>query len=800
MWQVIRGLRRRPVYASAVVLVLGLGLGGAWCLYGVADSVLFRPLEVADADRLVRIFGTDERRSERDNWSRSAILEQLAPVDAFESVAHYADFGRFTYTEGDRQHEWSGAVVSGNYFATLGVNPVRGRFFTEEDAVLGAAPVAVLSERTWRNRFAADEEVIGRVIHLNGRPVTVVGIAPAGFTGVSLETRLDVWLPMSLADMVLSGFSLDMLFSDRVGWLDAVARLAPGVSVEDAQRRLDTLRLARGDDETELTPAWVLPAREVAVDPEGTRGARTTSWVLLGLVGVLLAVVWSDAAGLMLVRAEGQRGETAVRMSLGASRGRIALETLGESMLLALAAGVIAAGTAFLVTDWLVGAAGGDLGIAVDAATLLFNPRVLGTFAVMIACTILLTSLAPMRRLARTRLTVVLRDAGSGAAGQRVGIRDVLVSAQVGLSLVLLTAAIVFIGSLRETLAIDPGFAVENRAAARIALNDTGDDKLAYRNILAALRDDPRVKHATLTLFAPVNNSAMQTNMRPQDYSGPEESLQVDLLPVSDDFFDTLGIPLVAGRDVEDEDTGDLRYVVVNQAFVDRYWPNRSAVGLRIHELMGEQGAEVVGVAADYRQRRLREASRPTVFMAQESLFVSGLEVIVEATNAEMALAAIREVVRREAPNASLVDLATLRARIDRLTARDRAITAVAAASAAFATLLSIVGIYGIAAYSVRHRRREIGIRYSLGATRGNVVLRFLRRGAAITGAGLALGAVLALAFAPRFAATMAGVDGRPVPELLLVTLLLAMIALLANVVPVWRAAGVAPMDVLRDE
>src|SRR5690606_4023659 len=198
--------------------------------------------------------------------------------------------------------------------------------------------------------------------------------------------------------------------------------------------------------------------------------------------------------------------------------------------------------------------------------------------------------------------------------------------------------------------------------------------------------------------------------------------------------------------------------------------------------------------AADYRQRRLREASRPTVFMAQESLFMSGLEVIVEATNAEMALAAIREVVRREAPNASLVDLATLRARIDRLTARDRAITAVAAASAAFATLLSIVGIFGIAAYSVRHRRREIGIRYSLGATRGNVVLRFLRRGAAITGAGLAR------AFAPRCAATMAGVDGRPVPELLLVTLLLAMIALLANVVPVWRAAGVAPMDVLRDE
>lgn len=362
---IVRGLLRRPVYAAAVTLVLGLGLGGAWCLYGVVDSVLFRPLAITDAGRVVRIFGSDETRSERDNWSRQDVLDQLAPVEAFESVAFYADFARLTYAEADRQHEWNGAVVSGRYFATMGVNPLAGRLLREEDAVRGAAPVAVLSAETWRNRFNADEALIGDTLRISGRLVTVVGVAPPGFSGVSLETRVDVWLPMSLADIAMSGFTLDLLYGDQVGWLEAVARLAPGFTAADAQQMLDTRRLAR-NDEAELTPTLVLPAREVAIDPDGNRGSRRTSWVLLGLVVVLLLVVWSDTVGLMLVRAETQRAETAVRMSLGATRVRIAAETLAESTIIAAAAAAIAALTAFLLGSWLVGVAGDDLGIAVD--------------------------------------------------------------------------------------------------------------------------------------------------------------------------------------------------------------------------------------------------------------------------------------------------------------------------------------------------------------------------------------------------------------------------------------------------
>jgi predicted permease len=792
-------LLRRPTYAIAVTLVLGVGLGGAYCLYGVVDSVLFRPLEIADAERVVRVFKSDESRSERDNWSRQHVLEQLAPVAAFESVAFYADFAQLTYTAADRQHEWRGAIVSGNYFATMGVNPVAGRLLQDDDGVRGAAPVAVLSAETWRNRFNANEALIGEAIRINGQPVTVVGVAPPGFSGVSLETRIDVWLPMSLANMALNGFSLDMLYGDNVSWLEAVARLVPGVSAADAQRMLDTRRLARAEDEAELTPTLVLPARQVAVDPEGSRGARSTSWVLLGLVGVLLLVVWSDTAGLMLVRAEAQRAETAVRMSLGATRSRIAVQALAESAAVAIAAGAMATLTAFLLAKWLIGVAGDDLGIAVDVHAMLFNPRAVVAFVAMLALTVVLTSLAPMRRLARTLLTVVLRNAQSDGSQRAVGVRDVLVAVQVGLSLVLLTAAIVFVGSMRETLRIDSGFSFSDRAVARINLNDSGDDKQAYREILEALRNDGRVENAALALFAPVNNSGLRTSFSPQDYSpAPDEDVNVDLLPVSDGFFQTLGIELLEGRDVDGGD--ERREVIVNRAFADRYWPGRSAVGLTIHELMSDQPAEVVGVVANYRQHNLREDPRPMIFMPQQLIFTSGLEVVVEASSAQMALAAIREVTKREAPNASLIEPSTMQTRIDELTARDRAITTVAAASAVFAILLSVVGMYGIAAFSVRHRQREIGIRYSLGATRVDVVLRFLRRGALVAAAGIALGSLLTLLLGPRFAGTMAGVDSRPLTELLLVALLLAAVAVLANVVPVWRAAGVAPMDVLRDE
>lgn len=433
---------------------------------------------------------------------------------------------------------------------------------------------------------------------------------------------------------------------------------------------------------------------------------------------------------------------------------------------------------------------------------MLFNPRSLVVFLAMLAATVLLTSLAPMRRLARTLLTVVLRNSQAVGSQRAVGVRDVLVAVQVGFSLVLLTAAIAFVGSVRETLQIDPGFSVENRAVARISLNSrAGDDKQAYQELLQALRNDARVKAAALTLFAPVQDSSLNEDFLPQDYSpSPDEDMSVQLLPISDGFFETIDVELLAGRDIEIRSGPTERQVLVNRAFAERYWPNRSALGLEIYDLMSLDPARVVGVVENYKQLSLHETGRPMIFIGQHDIFISGPEVIVEAATAEVALAAIREITRRVVPSASLTEPSTLQGRIDQLTARDRAIATVAAASAAFATLLAAVGMYGIAAFSMRHRQREIGIRYSLGATRANVVLRFLRRGALVAAAGIATGAILALLLGPRFASAMAGVDSRPIPEMLLVALLLAGIAILANVLPVWRAASVAPMEVLRDE
>ncbi len=801
MWQVVRRLMRRPVYLASVVLVLGIGLGGAYCLYGVVDPVLFRPLQIADAERVVRIFMSDDA-STRNNWSRADILEQLATVEAFDSVAFYADFADLTYMAADRHYPWAGAIVSGEYFSLMGVKPLAGRLLQTQDSERGAAPVAVLSAEVWRNRFGADESVIGSGIRIDGRLVTVVGVAPPGFTGVSLARKIDAWLPMSLGDLALKGFSLDELYGRNVGWLFAVARLEPGVSVADAQRVLDTRRMARAEDEYEFAPAFVVPAREAAIDPGGERGSRKVSWVLLGLVGVLLLVVWSDVVGLMLVRAETQRAETAVRMSLGATRRRVAAEALAESAAIATVSALLAAGVAFLLSRWLLSIAGEDLGIAIDAVGMLFNPRALSVFAAMLVLSVVLTSLAPMRRLARTLLTVVLRNSETDSSQRTVGVRDLLVAVQIGISLVLLTGAILFVGSLRETLAIDPGFSVANRAAARVNLNNSGDDKQLYRSILEELRNDGRVKNAALVLTVPVNGSGLATNVNPQDYApAPDEDVGADFLTISDGFFRTLEIDMLRGRDIDPrQDTDGPMQIVVNQAFADRYWPGRPVIGLKLYELMGPRDAVVTGLIADYKQRDLHETPKPTVFVPHQSFSISALEVVVEADSAELGLAAIHEVTARVAPGSSLTDAATLPDRMAELTARDRAITAVAAGSAVFATLLAAVGMYGIAAFSVRHRQREIGIRYSLGATRGNVVLRFVRRGALVAATGILLGAPLTLGLAPRFAGIMVGIDRLPLLPLLFVALLLGVIAVLANLVPVWRAAGVAPMEVLRDE
>ncbi len=808
MLTAFRRLLRRPGYFVTLTLVLATGLGGALSLYGVSDAVLFRPLNVENAETLVRIFRNNDQGANRDNWSLPAVRDYLGGSPAFENIAWYAEWPQVTHTSADMEKAMLGAaLVSGNFFPLLDARPAAGRLLQPDDDVRGAAIVGVLSHETWQSRFHAAPDIVGDAITLNGEPVTIVGIAPPGFSGVSLTDRPDVWLPVNSAThMALPAMPTEQfLTSENMSWLNAVARLAPGVSLAEARTALETARLARGDAEDARPAALVFHARDVAIDPSGERHIETVSWILFGLVGALLVIVCADAAGLMLVRAEAARAETGIRLSLGATRARIARDVLREAAVIVACAALLAVLFAFLLSGWLQRNIGAELALPDEPGTLIFNARVLPVFGGMLFIAALLSSLAPVRRLGATRLADVLRGARHGSAGGTVNVRDGLIAVQVGISVLLLTVSIMFIGALRETLAVDPGIRMEGRAVAFLVLTGTDPGQQDYLSVLHALREDSRVSRSAVALNVPVSPSGMRRYVRPQDYAiAPDEDTQVDISPVSDGYFDALGISLLQGRDFSGEIAGDLdagasRRVIVNQAFVDRYWPGRNAVGLHIRYGIDES-AEVIGVVANNKQRDLREAPRPIIFTTFQQTWASAVNVIAVAHDEGIAMNAIRDAVAKAGPRVSIHEITSLQARIDRLTQRDRAVTWLAVGAAAFATLLAVVGMYGVAAYAMRQRQREIGIRFALGATRAQVTRLFLRRGLLVAVCGILAG-ILATALTGRYlAGAVAGMEAGDPAAILASGVLFATVALFANLVPVWRAADIAPMQVLRDE
>lgn len=808
MLSAMKRLLRRPVYFLSLVLVMGTGLGGALSLYGISDAVLFRPLNVANAEALVRIFRSNEQGASRDNWSVPGARDYLGSSEAFEGVAWYADWPQVTHTSPGMDKAMLGsALVSGNFFPLLDVRPAQGRLLRPDDDVRGSAIVGVLAFETWQSRFNGAPDIVGDAITLNGEPVTIVGIAPPGFSGVSLASRPDVWLPANSAThMALPAMPTEQfLTSENMSWLNAVARLAPGVSLEQARASLEAARLARGDAEDAWPRALLFSARDVAIDPSGERNVEVVSWILFGLVAMLLMIVCADAAGLMLLRAEAARAETGVRLSLGATRARVARDVLWEAAVIVAGAALLALLCALLLSAWLQRNIGAELALPEEPGALIFNARVLAAFAGMLLVAAVLSSLAPIRRLGATRLADVLRGARHGDAGRGLNVRDGLIVVQVGISVLLLTISIMFIGALRDTLAVDPGIQTEGRAVAFINLTGTDRERPDYLAVLRALRNDPRVRHSTVASNVPVTQSGMRRNVQPQDYSpAPGEDMQVDVNLVTDGYFDALGIDILRGHDFAGEIAGGLgadapRRVIVNRAFAERFWPGRNAVGLHIRYGIDES-AEVIAVVANNKQHDLREVPRPMMFITFQQSWVSAVNVVASAHDAGIAMNAIRDAVAKAGSRVSIQGIGSLQARIGRLTQRDRAVTLLAVGAAVFATLLAVVGMYGVAAYAARQRQREIGIRYALGATRPQVTRQFLRRGLIVAFCGIAAGLLLTT-FANRYlAGAVAGVEQTNAPAMLLAGLLFASVALLANFVPAWRAANVAPMEVLRDE
>jgi macrolide transport system ATP-binding/permease protein len=798
-----RLLAKAPGATLATVLSLALGIGANTTLFTWLSAVMLRPFPgVPEAERLLELYVTDpnegyinlshpEYRDYRDGARQSAVI-------AFDDQALSLS------ADGQSERIW-GLLVSGNYFDVVGVKPALGRAFRpDEDVAPGRDAVVVLSHALWQRRFGGDPQVVGRTVRLNTHPFTVIGVAPPAFVGTRLALSFDAYVPLAMQGQVVPGGDRLAERGDR--WLRAMARLAPGVSLEQAQAELSTIAARLGREypadagrRVEIFPVWNSPSG-------GGRILTPVLLVLSAVAALVLLIACANVANLLLARATARGREVAVRLSLGASRGRLVQQLLTESALLALmggAAGLLIALwcspllRAFVPpTDFPI-----DLPVAVDGRALAF------TLAVSLL-TGLLFGLAPALHASRPALASVLRDdAGTVTGARRARLRHGLVVTQVALSMVLLVSAGLFLRSLRAAQAFSPGFEVDGVLLASVDLFPNGYDSrrgvALQERLLERVRGLPEVRAASLGRRVPLSfgGSSSFNGLRVEGYTPPPDQKTWSYVnQVGSDYFRTLAVPILRGRDIAEQDGPEApRVVVINECMALRYWPGREALGG--HITFDDRVHTVVGVVRDFTFRRLGEEAAPYMFLPLAQYYAGGAVLHVRTAGDPLLVApALREIVRELDPGLPLFGVRTLRQASAAVTFQHRLGGTLLGAFGVLALLLATVGLGSVLAYMVGQRTREIGVRMALGGDRSDVFRLVLRRGMGLTGLGMAIGLAAALAATRPLGGMLFHVSASDPLTVLAVALLLAGAALLACLFPARRAMNVDPLVALRHE
>jgi putative ABC transport system permease protein len=803
--QIARRVLRRPGLAVTAVLTLGLAIGANTAIFSVLDAVALHPLPYPQADRLVRIGVVipGEKDLMEVSWPK---FEALAAAN--RTSAHLAAYfeGTFGLTERDRPQEIAGARVSGDFFAVWGVPPLLGRTFTAAEEKPGGAPVALLSYGFWRQRFGADPAILGRTLHIDGVATTVIGVMPDAYRFPFRAVQL--WLPRPDVVTFLSERAVQI----GAGYLEIVARLRPGATLGAAQADSDRIFAAyRADPQGHLdlnSPLGVAPLNEHLVGEN-----RTTLLVLLGAVGLVLLIACADVANLLLAAGLARRRETAVRVALGAGRRQIFGLALGESLLIAVAGGV----AGVLVAGWglrlLVAANPADLP-RVDDATL--SLRTLAFAILITAVTGVLAGLAPAWQTLRIAPRSFLGEGGRGAAGGRRDSRwqGLLVSFQVALVLVLLSAAGLLLNSLQRVNGIELGFDPHHLLFVQVSLPAAHYPTPAARRVffdglVERVRAMPGVETAALVDAPPTVGSALSTFAvvgRPP--VPPEKRPLVLRMMAGAGYFQTLRTRFVEGRDFDPHSAPDAPVTaIVSRSFRDLYFPGERVLGQHLLMRTSSVPIEIVGVVDDIQQQALEDGPRPAFFLFQPRVppELSPPDAMHLALRTTLPPASIAAALRREVnaldPSEPLPELQTMQSLLRGATARRRLTTALFAAFSALALALCLLGIYGVVAHSVSQRRREIGVRVALGASHAQVLTGLLRPLGRWLLPGLAAGAAGTFVAGRLLASQLFGTGAAASwPEFAGAAALLAATALLASLVPAHKAAQVDPATTLRGE
>jgi predicted permease len=807
---------KSPGFTGAVVLALALGIGVNTTIFGLVDGLLFRPLPIDRIDEVVRVTAVSpERPDDHFNSSYPVFADYRDQSSSFVALAAYSDDNAVHLSAGEGAPErLTGALVSGRFFEVLGTRPWRGRLIgPDDDRTPGGHPVAVISHGLWRRLFGGGDDVIGRTVRLNLHPFTIVGVAPPGVVGVSLDTLPDLWVPISMAAQAIPELARDAPVFETRGfyWLSVVGRLKPGVTVRHAQAELDVIatRRAAGQPDKRRDPfAGVVPAQQLVTDTEAAERYRTLSLVLLGVVGLVLLIACADAAGLLLVRAEQRQREMAVRLAMGATRGRLVRQLLTEGALLAGVAAMLGVVVAQWSGDALLAMLPPDFPLAPAARGPFAEPRVLLFTLAVAAVSSLALGLAPAWRASRPSLVPALKqDAAVAGRRGRVTLRGALVVTQIAVSVLLLVGAGLLLRTVAAFGALSPGFDTERVMVASVDVAVQGYDEARGRQFFDDLRTRiaalPGVTRAAFGRMVPVLASGMGVTFEIAGRKSAGTSPSADFNTVSSGFFRALGIPVLEGRDFGAADTASgPPVVIVNRALAERHFPGRSALGQRLSDI-GPFGAdaEVIGVVGDARYRSLRDPAPPMIYASHAQFYLPRLSLVVQTTlppaAATQALTAAAAGLDADMP---LYQVRTMRERLRASLAVERLLAWLLSAFAGLAIFLAAAGLYAVVSYSTTLRTREFGIRLALGATAGQLRGLVLGQTLWLVGVGLIVG-LAAAAGAARLLGTLL-FDVRPTDPVTYgaVGVVLLCVGIAAAQWPARRAARVNPAEALRTE
>jgi predicted permease len=819
-----RGLRRDRAFTVVALLSIALGAGANSAIFSLVDQALFRTLPVREPERLVLLNWNGPFMGR--GWGSSNLqshpfyLDVRAQNKVFDGVIGRAPFQVHVST-GDTPEPVNAEIVTGTYFPVLGVRPALGRLIGEsDDQRPGEHPVIVLSFAYWKSRFGGAADVVGRKVTINSFPMTVIGVAQEGFHGMDWGEVPSLWIPTMMKRHATPDF--DWLADRRGRWLHVFGMLKPGMSREQAQASLQPWFKAMLEEDTRL-PGWpkvdeerqrrfLASTLEVLPAASGRSNLRQflerPLLVLLGATGLVLLLACLNVANLCLARAFARQRETALRLALGASRGRVIREMLAQSALLGVGGGALGVLLAPLVARGLISYLPENIELsgAIDSRVMLF------TLAIAVGTTVLF-GLAPALRASSASPGEAIKERASTLAGG-VRLRKLVVAAQIALALVLLTGAGLFARTLTSLRGKGPGFPTTNLLMFRLDPLRTGYNKVQtkalVRNLLAELKTLPEVESAAASTADLLSGGSWSSRLIIE--SGGRRSTDgtgVHCNAVSPEFFATLGAPLLSGRAFDSRDANDaadegaFRAAIVNERFAKRYFGDRNPIGARLGMGIGLDtplDIEIVGVVKTFTYRGLREEDDQAFFPIFEDAIRGAGFFVRTRVSSQAAYSAIREVVRRADPRLPVLNLRTIEDQLDKRLVNERLLTTLAGAFAGLAIALTMVGLYGVISFVVTRRTREIGIRVALGASRGSAVWLILRESAAMVAAGVALGLPAVYSLGSLIESQLFGVQAMDKLTIGAAVALVALVALAASAVPVRRATGVSPMEALRYE